>query len=198
MTKRSGRAALEAALSLGILAGWSAPALAADAPPSPPIRLQPEGHFETPGFALLVYHNDYLVGRRGGLQAFLHGRRVFDAGELVARGTDGKDYGTGSAKMGARVVDAAAGTATVPGKVAALGLDFRITTRTDGRSVLATVVFDRPLDWTKVASVGLKLELFPEQFWHKSYLGDGKAGVFPERNNGPRTFVAAAHEIRLA
>ena len=48
------------------------------------IELKPEGHFEAPGFAFLVYHNDYLMGKRGGLEVFLHGRRIIDAGQVVA------------------------------------------------------------------------------------------------------------------
>jgi hypothetical protein len=39
------------------------------------IRLEADGHFAEPGFALLVYHNRYIVGRAGGVQAILHGGR---------------------------------------------------------------------------------------------------------------------------
>ena len=71
------------------------------------IRLEPDGHFAEPGFALLVYHNRYIVGRAGGVQGILHGRRVFDAGQVVVRGRDGKTYGGDAVKVGDRTVEAA-------------------------------------------------------------------------------------------
>ena len=82
------------------------------------IQLEPDGHFAEPGFALLVYHNRYIVGRAGGVQGILHGRRVFDAGQVVVRGRDGKTYGGDAVKVGERAVEN--GAAVVKGRIDAL------------------------------------------------------------------------------
>ena len=167
-------------------------------PAAAQIRLQPDGHFAAPGFALLVYHNRYLVGRAGGIEGLLHGRRVFDAGQVVAVGADGRRYAGDAVKVGERVTDAAAGTARVDGTVDGLGLGFGLTARSDGTSVTLTITLDHAVDWTRVKRLGFELELFPEQFWHKTYFAGGRAGIFPERNAGPVTFVEGASEISLA
>ena len=177
----------------------AAAALSADgASAADPIRLQPDGHFAAPGFALLVYHNRYLVGRAGGVEGILHGRRVFDAGQVVVRAASGKDYGGDAVKVSERVADAAAGSARVEGSIDALGFRYALTVTTDGASVLITVGLDRPVDWTHVKGVAFELELFPEQFWHKTYFAGARSGLFPERNAGPVTFAEGASEISLA
>jgi endoglucanase len=186
------RAGLLALLALALPAAPGA-AAAAD-----PIRLQADGHFAAPGFALLVYHNRYIVGRAGGVEAILHGRRVFDAGQVVVRGADGRSHGGDAVKVGERVADAAAGTARVEGSVEALGFRYALTVSSDGASLLFTVSLDQPVDWARVEGVAFELELFPEQFWHKSYFAGPRGGLFPERNAGPVTFVAAAPQISLA
>lgn len=69
------------------------------------IELNPEGYFETHGFAFLVYHNDYLVGKRGGLQMFLHDKRVADAAEVFCLTSDGSPLIFDSKENGERTVD---------------------------------------------------------------------------------------------
>ncbi|MET0552548.1 MAG: hypothetical protein ABW221_05895, partial [Vicinamibacteria bacterium] len=160
------------------------------------IRLEPDGHFAEPGFALLVYHNRYIVGRAGGVQLILHGRRVLDAGQVVVRGRDGKTYGGDAVKVGERTV--ANGAATVKGRIEALAIGYTLDARTDGRAVTLTVTLDAPVDWTKVERAGFELELFPEQFWHKAYFGGGRSGLFHERNAGAVVFVPDAAEIAVA
>src|SRR5262245_51599843 len=124
---------LRRGLGLAVLAACAA------APAGAAIELQPDGHFAAPGFALLVYHNRYLVGRAGGIEGLLHGRRVFDAGQVVVTGADHKTYVNDAVKVGERVVDAAAGTARVEGSVDALDLRYALTVKSDGAVVTVTV-----------------------------------------------------------
>lgn len=125
------------------------------------IELEPQGFFETPGFAFLVYHNDYFEGKRGGLDMFLHGMRVLDAGEVVCLGADGRYYAFDATEIRKRAVDLGKGICALPGKIKPLDISYKIIARTDGQSIILTTEFEKPIDWKKVTSVMLKLEIYP-------------------------------------
>ncbi len=162
------------------------------------IVMKPEGYFETPGFAFAVYHNTYLMGNRGGLEAFLHGRRIIDGGEIVCITAQNQPIDYSGRQTGDRLVDATRGLSYVPETIKSVGLSYRIECRTDGRSILIKVALDRPVDWTKVATFGLKLDLYPKEYAHKTYSADGLSGTFDERYLGKMMLVPFAREIRVA
>lgn len=162
------------------------------------IVMKPEGYFETPGFAFLVYHNDYLMGRRGGLEAFLHGKRIIDAGEIVCLTSQGQSIDYDRRQTGKRVVDAGRGSSSVPEKIESLGMSYRLVCGTDGASVLIKVALDRPVDWGRVSKFGLKLEVYPKEYASKTYSAGGESGLFVERYMGKATLVPEAREIRFA
>jgi len=162
------------------------------------IVLKPEGYFETPGFAFLVYHNDYLMGRRGGLEVFLHGKRIIDAGEIVCLTSQGRSIDYDRRQTGTRVVDVGLGSSSVPEKIESLGMSYRLVCSTDGGSVLVKVELDRPVDWGKVSKFGLKLEVYPREYALKTYSAGSRSGLFVERDMGKATLVPEAREIRFA
>lgn len=162
------------------------------------IELEPEGYFETPGFAFLIFHNDYLMGKRGGLEMFLHGRRVLDAGEVVCQTAGRGYYAFDATEIGKRAVDLEKRICTLPGKIKPLDINYKIIARTDGRSVILTVEVENPIDWKKVTNFMLKLEVYPREYWYKTYRGGENSGYFPERYMGKMMLVAAAKEISFA
>lgn len=162
------------------------------------IELKPEGYFETPGFAFLVYHNDYLVGKRGGLEMFLHGMRVLDAGEVVCQTAGGGYYAFDSTEIGKRTVDLEKGICILPGKIKALNINYKIIARTDGQSIILTTEFGKPIDWKKVTSVMLKLEIYPKEYRYKTYYGGADSGYFSQRYQGKTMLVPDAQEISVA
>ncbi len=162
------------------------------------IRLNAEGYFETPGFAFLLYHNDYLVGKRGGLQMFLHGKRVLDAGEVVCLAPDGRSYSFEATEVGERTVDLDQGTCILPAHIKPLELEYRILARTDGKSILLTVELSRPANWDRIRSIMLKLEIYPGEYQYKTYSGGTDFGYFAERYQGKRVLIRSAKEMSIA
>jgi endoglucanase len=186
-------------LRLGILCALPALLLAVSlVSPAQQIKLEPGGYFETPGFAFLIYQNDYIVGKRGGLEMFLHGRRVLDAGEVVCLGARGTPYAFDSTQIGERTVEPEKGTCILPGKIIPLDISYQIVARTDGQSVLLTTELGKPLDPKTVSSLALKLEIYPREYVGKTYRGGEAAGYFPDRYMGKTLLVPAARELFIA
>jgi len=165
------------------------------------ITLNSDGYFEGPGFDFLVYHNTYLGGRQGGLQMLLHGTRVLDAGNLFCRTKAGGQYGydrDNDQKIGVRQVAVDKNVATIPGEFLALGLKYDLVVSSDGQTMTIRAQLDKPVDWGTVAECVLKIEIFPEAYFGKTYLGGGVADYFRERHMGRRMLIPAADEILVA
>ena len=165
------------------------------------ITLDPEGYFKGPGFNFLVYHNTYIGGRQGGLQMLLHGTRVLDAGNILCRTVDGKKYGyytDNEIRLGEREVDLDNNVAAIPGEFLDLGIKYKLAVSTDGRSMTLSARLEKPVDWQKVAECSLRIEIFPEAYFNKTYMGGGIADWFRERHMGRRVLIPSATEIVVA
>jgi endoglucanase len=162
------------------------------------IEITPQGYFETPGFAFLVYHNDYLVGKRGGLQMFLHGKRVLDAGEVVCSTGLGPLLDFNYKEIGKRKVDTHGRSSTIQGKISPVNVDYSLICRTDGRSIILTVKLDEPIDWTKIASFMLKFEIYPNEYKYKTYSGADTFDYFPKRFIGKEMLIPMTGRIQIA
>jgi len=162
------------------------------------IEMKPEGYFEAPGFAFLVYHNTYLMGKRGGLEVFLHGNRILDAGEVVCSTLPGQVFNYEAKETGNRIVDNQKKLSIIPEKIKLLGISYRLTCSTDGKSILITVNLDQPLDWSRVSNFALKLEIYPKEYVYKTYRAGDVAEYFPERYMGKKMLIPEAQEILIA
>lgn len=162
------------------------------------IELKPEGYFETPGFAFLVYHNTYFMGKRGGLEVFLHGRRVIDAGEVICVSPAGQVLDYEAKETGARVVDVQKKLSIIPEKFKVNGISYRLVCSTDGASILMRVVLDNPVDWKAVRSLGLKLEIFTKEYVSRTYRAGKTTGIFPDRFLGTLGLADGVKEILVA
>jgi len=162
------------------------------------IEMKPEGYFEKPGFTFLVYHNDYLVGKRGGLQMFLHDKRVADAGEVICMTTGGRPLGFDAKETGKRAVDLEKNLSIIPEKIKPLGIAYRLVCRTDGESIFITVKLDKPVDWSKISQFMLKLEIYPREYLYKTYRGGNFTGYFHERYMGKMMLIPLAKKISIA
>lgn len=162
------------------------------------IEMKPEGYFEGPGFAFLVYQNDYLVGKRGGLQMFLHGKRVLDAGEVIGLSPSGQSLDFNFKDIGNRVVDYKKGLSIISGKIKPVNINYNLICRTDGKSIILTVELNDVVDWSKISSLLLKLEVFPMEYRYKTYRGGETTGYFPERYMGKEVLISDAKEIFIA
>ncbi|MGB3860661.1 MAG: glycoside hydrolase family 9 protein, partial [Candidatus Aminicenantaceae bacterium] len=162
------------------------------------IELTPEGYFETPGFAFLVYHNDYIVGKRGGLQMFLHGKRIMDAGEVVCSTALGPLLDFNAKEVRGRTVDKQSRSSSIRGKIIPVDIDYSLICRTDGRSIFLTVDLDKPIDWRKIANFILKFEIYPNEYKYKTYRAENSIDYFPERFMGKEMLIPRAEKIQIA
>ena len=165
------------------------------------ITLQPDGYFDAPGFRFLVYQNDYLGGRLGGLEMILQGRRVLDAGNVVCITTDGKKYGYYSDdddKRGERIIDLKKGTVSYPVELPPLGLKYMVTVTSEGKSIDIQIDLEQSVDWEKIAEIALRIEIYPEDYEYKTFNGGGISDYFYEQHMGRRLLIPEAQKINIA
>ena len=165
------------------------------------IILNPDGYFEAPGFAFLVYHNKYIGGRQGGLQMILHGKRVLDAGTIYCTTRTGKRIGYHSnedKEVGERIIDINSNTVMVPGRIVSLDIHYNLIIQKDGDAIRITVKLDNPIDWSKVADFKFKIELYPEEYQNKTFNGGGVSSYFWERGMYREELIPKANEIQIA
>ncbi len=165
------------------------------------IALNTDEYFEGPGLDFLVYHNAYVGGRQGGLQMLLHGTRVLDAGSLFYRTADGKAvafYGEDGKKVGARQVNVAQGVVGMACEFPGGKLKHELSVSTDGQSLTIGARLESPVDWNEISECVLKIEIFPEAYFDRTYVGGGVFDTFRERHMGRRLLIPSADEIVVA
>ncbi len=165
------------------------------------IELQPSGYFKAPGFRFLVYQNDYLGGRLGGLEMILQGKRVLDAGNVVCLTTDGKKYGyydDSDDKRGEQNVDLKKDQVSYPVELLPLGLKYKVNVISDGKSVTIQIDLDQAVDWEKVKEIAFRIEIYPEEYDYKTFNGGGISDYFYEQHMGRRVLIPNAEKIVIA
>ena len=157
------------------------------------IKLNPEGYFKTTGFRFLVYQNDYIGGRLGGLEMVLQGKRVLDAGNVVCITADGKRYGyydDGDDKRGELTVDQNDGKVSYPVELLPLKLKYVMNVISDGESISIQIDLDQPIDWKKIKEFSFRIEIYPEEYEYKTFNGDGISDYFYEQHMGRRVLIS--------
>ena len=165
------------------------------------ITLQPGGYFDAPGFRFLVYQNNYLGGRLGGLEMILQGKRVLDAGNVICLTTDGKKYGyynDGDDKRGEQIVDLKTGKVSYPVELLPLGLKYKVNVIGDGKSIAIQIDLDQSVDWEKVEEIAFRIEIYPEEYEYKTFNGGGISDYFYEQHMGQRVLIPKAEKIDIA
>ena len=165
------------------------------------ITLNPDGYFEAPGFRFLVYQNETLGMRLGGLEMILHGRRVLDAGNVVCWSTGSEKYGyyTDNEKIrGDRIIDKETGDVRFTEEIKPLALKYNLVVNSDGKSIEIRVDLENPVNWQKVSDLAIRIELYPEDYDYKTYTGGGISDYFYEQHMGRRVLIPEANEIQVA
>jgi hypothetical protein len=160
------------------------------------IALNDKEYFEGPGISFLLFHNNYMGGYQGGLQLVQNGERILDTGDLLLttkRGVANPGHG-----VVRREVDRAAGTATVFGEIREWNTGYRFVMSTDGKRLTVKLALDKPIDWSKVESAGIRISLFPTTYYSKSYQSVNGAGVFTRHFTGERVLLNAGGRLLVA
>jgi len=175
------------------------------------LKLNDKGYFAAPGLNVMVFNDYYPEGHQTGVTIVQHGTRVAANGDLRLDPSPGQ--WSPMPKTVARKVDAASNTISQtlaypnpetnrrgfnPVFYPGLKLDYRVSvTPLSGNSFKISVDLDKPLPAKWVGRVGFHLELFPGLLFGKSWLMDGKGGIFPQQPNGPVVLTGTGAPVEV-
>jgi endoglucanase len=181
-----------AALAL-LCSAWALPAGAQS------LKINDKGYFARQGLNVMVFSDYYPEGHQTGITVVQHGTRVAANGDLRLEASPGQ--WSPMPAVGQRNVDPKTGTISEtlsypdpkanghgfnPIFYPKLDLSYRATvTALEGNSFRIRVDLDRPLPALWAGRVGFNLELFPGLLFGKSWLMDGRSGIFPNQPVGP-------------
>ena len=161
-------------------------------------ELSPSGYFQDRGVDVMAFDDIYPEGHQGGVSLIMHGNRVATNGDIRLEPTPGQWQPV--PKQRERKLDNTANTITAwlsypdtsrhmtgfnPMIYPDFVLDYVVTVKGEGNSVIVTVDLDRPIPAEFVGKVGFNLELFPGALFGKPWIMDDQTGIFPQQPNGP-------------
>ena len=164
-------------------------------------KLNTSGYFQNQGVDVMAFDDIYPEGHQGGLGIIMHGNRVATNGDLRLEATPGQWQPV--PLQGDRQVDSSANTIRVslsypdssrmsgfnPMIYPDLHLNYTVTVKGEGPSIVVTVDLDRPVPAEFIGRVGFNFELYPGDLFGKPWMMDGKSGIFPRQPNGPTVTV---------
>jgi endoglucanase len=172
------------------------PAAKAGAPQA--LHLNDKDYFETRGFNVLVFTNQYngmfFDEKTAGIEIIHHGVRV-STGGAVRLGPTPEQWDQ-IPKLIDRKVDKATNTITCLLRYEAFGFDSRLVVTPEGTGFRAAVYVDKPVPEALEGRAGLNLEFLPSKFFEHTYLVDGQAGIFPRYPTGPTVVKPGDTKIR--
>lgn len=162
------------------------------------LKINDKEYFEMPGVNVMVFHDYYPEGHQTGITLVHNGNRVAANGDLRLEATPGQWSPT--PVVGKRTVDKEKNEISVslsypdprkdkkgfnPIDYPDLKFTYTLRVKAEGSSFRIFVDFDSPLPDEWIGKVGFNLELFPGEFFGKSFIIDKNFGVFPRQANGP-------------
>jgi endoglucanase len=156
------------------------------------LRLNDREYFEMRGLNVLVFTNQYngmfFDEKTAGIEIIQHGVRLATGGAVRLK--PAPEQWDQIPKLVDRKVDQAARTITCALRYEAFdgpseGAGFRIA-----------VYLDKPVPESLEGRAGLNLEFLPSRYFERTYLVDGKPGIFPRYPMGPTQVKPAATQIR--
>ncbi len=206
------RVSLQAALILLAASLGNTPLLAQQAKAhnsaTAPLRLNAKEYFEAPGVNVMAFQDIYPDGHQGGVSVIENGDRIATNGDLRLDPTPGQWNAMPAQKS--RVVDRATGTISTrlaypdptknrtgfnPIEYPDLNFSYVVHVRAEGNAVHVSVDLDQPIPEQFVDRVGFNLELYPNDYFGKTWYLGGASGIFPRQGNGPE-FRDAAGELQ--
>jgi endoglucanase len=176
------------------LAGFL-PAFCASAQDRSGLSINELEYFEMPGLNVMMYHDYYAVGRQSGITIIQNGTRVAANGDIRLADLP-RFVPVNGPRQVERSLNQISLAVAYPDSVRQLYRDPRFTypdismsstvrVRAEGNSILISVDLDQPLPPAWENGVIFSLELFPGQYFDRSYYMDNTPGRFPRQANGP-------------
>ncbi len=138
-------------------------------------------YFETRGLNVLVFSNQYngffFDEKTSGIEMIHHGVRTATGGAVRLQPTP--EQWDQIPAMTERKVDRKNNSIEVTLRYKELDFDSKITVIAKDNGVIIRVSLDKPLPEKLVGNAGFNLEFLPSSYFEKTYLADGKPGIFP-------------------
>lgn len=192
------------------VAGWVFMCvLAGPAWAAPHLRLNEQGYFAEPGLNVMSFSDYYPDGHQTGVTIIQHGVRVAANGDLRLEASPGQ--WSPMPATGERTVDARTNTVARhlsfpdPARdrkgfnpIVYPDVKIRYTvsvTPLEGDSFRIRVDLDQPLPSELAGKAGFNLELFPGELFGKSWVLDGRSGIFARQADGPMVADSDGEQI---
>jgi len=170
-------------------------------------KLIEKGYFNDRGVDVMAFSDFYPAGHQSGVTLIMHGHRIIANGDIRFEQTPGQWQPV--PKQISRIEDTEENVITTTLKYPDMDAhlhgfnpiiypDFefeyevKVSPFEDG--VLVKVDLDRPIDEAFSGKMCFNLELFPGDLFGKSYICDGKNGIFPRQPNGPTLKMKTVYE----
>ena len=162
------------------------------------LQLNDREYFETRGLNVLVFTNQYngmfFDEKTAGIEIIQNGVRLATGGAVRLSPTP--EQWDQIPKVVERKVDKATSTITCVLRYEAFDFNSRLVVTPDGAGVRVAVYVDTPIPAQLEGRAGLNLEFLPSTFFERTYLADGKPGIFPRYPIGPTETRSADTKIR--
>lgn len=162
------------------------------------LTINDQEYFELPGLNVMVYHDYYAVGHQSGITIIQNGERVAANGDirLANQRRPFPVYGERKINSTNNEISIDVG---YPDSLKAQNRDPRNTfpdiqlmstvrIKAEGSAIRITVDLDEPLSKKWTGDVVFRMELFPGQFFDRTYYMDDTPGIFPRQANGPFSY----------
>ena len=168
------------------------------------------GYFRNQGVDVMGFDDFYPEGHQSGVSVLMHGHRVATNGDIRFEQTPGQ-WQPVPKKMD-RVLSEEDNTITTtlsfpdrsrnltgfnPMIYPDVELNYKVTMKGEGESILVTVDLDKPIPEEFLGKACFNLELVPVGLPGKPYLMDGKGGVFPAQPNGPVKLQKSNYDLPI-
>jgi len=146
------------------------------------LKLNDLEYFEKQGVNFLVYHNLFTGGfndekTAAGIEMIHHGVRTSQGGAVRLSNTP-EQWDLVPA-IPTRTVNKADNRIESILRYENYDFESRVVVTTKGKGVEISVYLDKPVPKELEGSAGFNLEFLPSQYWHKTYLMDGRLNRFP-------------------
>jgi endoglucanase len=197
-TRWNVRAAVRIALVLAIACWLAGTTGVARQVPQDGLRLNDREYFDARGLNVLVFTNQYngmfFDEKTAGIEIIQHGVRMATGGAVRLSPTP--EQWDQIPKLVDRKVDKAANTITCVLRYEAFDFDSRLVVTPEGSGFRVAVFLDKPVPEKLEGRAGLNLEFLPSKFFERTYLADGRPGIFPRYPIGPAAIKPGDTKIR--
>ncbi len=151
------------------------------------LKINNKGYFETRGLDVLVFSNKYngyfFDEKTAGIELIHYGVRTATNGAVRLRSTP-EQWDLVPMVIN-RKVDKEKNSIDVTLQYKKYNFDSRVVVTAKDQGVLIDVYLDKPLPQKLKGHAGFNLEFLPSAYFGKTYLMDGRPGIFPKYPAGP-------------